>query len=176
MEAGANFQEARDGAANVHAALGRAGDTAQDLQQRRFSGAVGADDADPFALRDLELDILQRPEFGRKATCGFRPFQRPRRVVLLAGEARKLAAEQVAQRAFPGRGGLVDHVALAEPGGADGVAHEWMSGRCSDDIGERRFETAEQADPKHQRCCGESHSDQDRRWIDQVGGAEMHQR
>ena len=62
MEAGADLQQARHAAADFDAALGRRGDAGKDLEQRRFAGAVAADDADDLAPLDLEGDVLQRPE------------------------------------------------------------------------------------------------------------------
>ena len=63
MKPGADFEQARDPAAQRDPARGRLGDARQDLEQRRFAGAVAADDAEDLALLHLEADILQRPEF-----------------------------------------------------------------------------------------------------------------
>ena len=48
---------------STDASFGRLGDAAEDLQQRAFAGAVAPDDAENFALFDLEAHVLQRPEF-----------------------------------------------------------------------------------------------------------------
>src|SRR5690606_28838772 len=40
-------------------------DAAQDLHQRRFAGAVLADEADDFAGTDLDRDVLQRMHAGK---------------------------------------------------------------------------------------------------------------
>ena len=63
MKAGADFEQARDPAAQDRASARRLGDPAQNLQQRRFAGAVASDDAEHLAALDLEAHILQRPEF-----------------------------------------------------------------------------------------------------------------
>ena len=46
MEAGADFEQAADAAAELDPAGGRLGDAGQELEQRRFAGAVAADDAE----------------------------------------------------------------------------------------------------------------------------------
>ena len=48
---------------NRDTSFGGFGDAAQDLQQRAFAGTVTANDAENFALLDLEAHILERPEF-----------------------------------------------------------------------------------------------------------------
>ena len=50
MKAGADFQQARDAAAQGDAPGGRLGDAAEDLEQRALAGAVAADDAEDLAL------------------------------------------------------------------------------------------------------------------------------
>ena len=62
VKAGADFEQARDAALDRDLAFGRLGDAGEDLQQRRFAGAVAADDAEHLAALDLEADILERPE------------------------------------------------------------------------------------------------------------------
>ena len=49
VEAGADFEQAADAAAEVDAAGGRLGDAAEDFEQRDLAGAVAADDADDLA-------------------------------------------------------------------------------------------------------------------------------
>ena len=63
MKPGADFEQARDAAAQCDPARSRLGDAREDLEQGRFAGAVAADDAEDLALLDLEADILERPEF-----------------------------------------------------------------------------------------------------------------
>jgi len=43
-------------------AFGRFGDAAEDFEQRTLAGPVAADDAEGFALLDLEGNIAQGPE------------------------------------------------------------------------------------------------------------------
>ena len=49
VEAGADFEQARDAAPQLDAAARRLGDAAQDLEQRALAGAVAADDAEHLA-------------------------------------------------------------------------------------------------------------------------------
>ena len=63
MEAGADLEQARNASPQRDPPLRRLGDAAQNLEQRAFSGAVAADDAENLALLDLEAHILERPEF-----------------------------------------------------------------------------------------------------------------
>src|SRR5437667_175491 len=49
VKAGADFEQAADAAAELDAAFGGRGDSADDLEERGFAGAIGADDADDFA-------------------------------------------------------------------------------------------------------------------------------
>src|SRR5262249_47029703 len=54
-------EQADNAAAQLGAAGGRLDDAAEDLEQRRFAGAVAADQADHLAGLDLEADVLQGP-------------------------------------------------------------------------------------------------------------------
>src|SRR5262249_9730875 len=62
MEAGADFQKAADTAVDFDMTGRPLGNLAEDLQQRAFSRAVAADDADDSGGLHLEGDILQGPE------------------------------------------------------------------------------------------------------------------
>ena len=70
MEAGPHFEQAADAAADLDAALGGVGDLGEDLEQGALARAVAANDANDFAGRDIERNILESPDgvgFGR--TC-----------------------------------------------------------------------------------------------------------
>src|SRR5580700_4843427 len=62
MKPGADLEHAGDTAGELDAPLVGLGNAADDLEQRRFAGAVAADDADDFAALDLEGDVLERPK------------------------------------------------------------------------------------------------------------------
>ena len=70
MEAGADFEEAADASVNFGAAFGGASDAGKDFQQRAFACAVAANEADDFALTDLEIDVLERPDEARTSVGG----------------------------------------------------------------------------------------------------------
>jgi len=42
--------------------FGRFGDARENFQQRRFAGAIDADDAETFARNDVEIDSAKSPE------------------------------------------------------------------------------------------------------------------
>src|SRR5438094_7302021 len=62
VEAGADFEQTADAAGDLDLALGRLGDTREDLEQRALAGAVAADDTDHFAAVHVEAHVLQGPE------------------------------------------------------------------------------------------------------------------
>jgi hypothetical protein len=62
VEAGPDFEQAGDAAANAGAALGRLCDATQELEQGRFSGAISADDSERLATLDLEGYVPKRPK------------------------------------------------------------------------------------------------------------------
>src|SRR4029078_13335481 len=62
VESGADFQQARDAAAQCDSAQGGLGDPREDLKQGAFAGAIAADYAEYLALMDLEADIVEGPE------------------------------------------------------------------------------------------------------------------
>src|SRR6185369_17045226 len=62
IEAGAEFQKCGDAPARHYATRGRLQDAADDLQQGALAAAVGAYQAQHFALLYLEADVLERPE------------------------------------------------------------------------------------------------------------------
>ena len=84
MKAGADFEEAADASVNFGVAFGGAGDAGEDFQQRAFAGAVAADEADDFALMDLEIDVFERPDEARTSVGGDVPASAALRS--LAGE------------------------------------------------------------------------------------------
>ena len=62
VEAGADLQQGGDPAADLHAPGSRLGDPREDLQQGRLPGSVAADDSHHFPARDLERDVVERPD------------------------------------------------------------------------------------------------------------------
>jgi hypothetical protein len=62
MESGADFQEARDPAAQFDPAFRWFADPRQQFQQRAFAGPVLPDDADDLPRLHVERDVPQRPE------------------------------------------------------------------------------------------------------------------
>src|SRR5262245_60666599 len=63
VETGSDFQQARNPGAKQDPALAWLDNPAEYLQQRALPSTVAANDAEYFALLDLEAYILQRPEF-----------------------------------------------------------------------------------------------------------------
>jgi len=59
----ANLQQAGGPPIDGYAAGGRFGDATEDLEQSGFSCVVAADDAHAVPLLDLEVDVLECPEF-----------------------------------------------------------------------------------------------------------------
>src|SRR5277367_105526 len=62
MKARADFQQAADAAVNFGKPGGGPRDAGEQFQERGFSGAVAADEADYFTLLHVERDVAQRPE------------------------------------------------------------------------------------------------------------------
>ena len=62
MKAGANIEKASYFSVQLGAASGGFDNPREYFEQRRFSGAVGPDDAHNLSRVDLEIDVLQRPE------------------------------------------------------------------------------------------------------------------
>ena len=62
VEARADLEQAGDASAGADRAHGRASDLTEEFQERRFAGAVLADDAYDVALLDTEVDIAERPD------------------------------------------------------------------------------------------------------------------
>src|SRR6266480_7843970 len=62
VETGADFQQAGDSPFETDASRGRFGNPAQNLQQRRFTRAVLADDANHLTFLHLKKYLAQRPE------------------------------------------------------------------------------------------------------------------
>ena len=62
VKPGAHFQETRHSSCNGNPTLSGIGNAAENFQERRFAGAIAADDANAVAAQDLERHILERPE------------------------------------------------------------------------------------------------------------------
>jgi hypothetical protein len=62
IESGTKFEERNHAAVADHAPLGRPGDARDDLEQRRFSRAVRADDSEDRAVWNRERHVTERPE------------------------------------------------------------------------------------------------------------------
>ena len=71
VKAGADFQQAGHAALDQRAAFGRLGDPREDLEQRRFAGAVASDDADDLAVAESRNSRRAAPRFPRG--CRLRP-------------------------------------------------------------------------------------------------------
>jgi hypothetical protein len=63
IESGAEFQQRGDAASRFNGSAGRRKRPADDLQQGGLARPVATDDADGFALPDLEGNVVQRTEF-----------------------------------------------------------------------------------------------------------------
>ena len=90
MKTGADFEQAADPSAEFNFAGGRPGDARKNFQQCRFAGAVVTDDADQFALADLQIDVVERPQ-NLSAVTAFEPSERRRHDI-----ANRLAESHVA--------------------------------------------------------------------------------
>jgi hypothetical protein len=62
MKSRPNPKKACDAPPQQNLSLGRLRDTAQDLEKRALSSAVGANDTNNLTLLDLEAHVLERPE------------------------------------------------------------------------------------------------------------------
>jgi hypothetical protein len=114
MEAGADLEKAGDAALDIDASGGGLGDAAEDLQEGRFARAVATDDADDFARRDVEGDILECPEIlrGGGGLAALFPAQGAKG----AGEFfLKNVPQTVVMRVL-----VVERVTLSETGGFNG--------------------------------------------------------
>ena len=69
IESGADFQKAPHAAIEIHFAMSHLRDPGQNLQQRAFSGAVSADEAEHFAASNVEGDVPKRPEVLARRPC-----------------------------------------------------------------------------------------------------------
>ena len=68
-------------------------DAADELEQRRFSGAIRADDTEAAASLDLEIDVLQCPVLSMMRTPS-EELEHPSTVVLVDAEALAHAASR----------------------------------------------------------------------------------
>src|SRR5439155_5819344 len=62
METGADFEKAAHAPIHLRATRRWLGDSGENLQQRAFARAVPADNAEHFAVFDLEGDVFQGPD------------------------------------------------------------------------------------------------------------------
>jgi hypothetical protein len=62
VEARPDLEERPDTAADARLAVRRLGDAREDLEQRRLAGPVAPDDAEDVAARDVERDVVERPQ------------------------------------------------------------------------------------------------------------------
>ena len=62
VKTGADFQQTSDAAVQLNSAGGGFGDSGNDLEQRRLSGAVSTDNTQNLAVFDFKADILQCPQ------------------------------------------------------------------------------------------------------------------
>src|SRR3989338_3535449 len=91
-KASADLKERRDAPAQYRFSFSGGRDAGQDLEERRFSRAVRADNADDLALHDVERYILKRPElfFPRRVAA-------PHLILEHMQRMQKCPGEQVAQ-------------------------------------------------------------------------------
>jgi hypothetical protein len=105
VEAGADFEQAADPPVQFDLAGGRFGDPRENFEERRFAGAVAADNAHDLPVIDLEVQVLERPE-GSGSLARWRLAQPPHRP---AGGARQAVAQRQVSLA------VAEAVALAQP-------------------------------------------------------------
>src|SRR5262249_44125983 len=100
MEAGADFEKRTDASVNFGPAGGRSGNSGQDLQERRFAGAVAADEAEDFAFTDVERDVFEGVErlVAGTAEDGKRGFDGAFESVPEAGIGVEAAAVELGER------------------------------------------------------------------------------
>src|SRR5258705_12381163 len=103
MKAGAELDERRDASVHGDRAASRLENAGDDLQQRRLSRAVAADDAERLPPVNSERDVVQRrhTRLGRQLEIALeqRAFER--------GELRFAPPEAIALRDMRGRDGEV---------------------------------------------------------------------
>src|SRR5205085_3123151 len=76
MEPDPDLEQRADAAVDVRVAVRRLRDPRENLQQRRLSGAVSADDAHHLARHDFERDVAKGPD-QLSADDARRPTRRP---------------------------------------------------------------------------------------------------
>src|SRR6185369_8557930 len=129
MKPCADFQQRTHTSVNLRAPASRFRDPRENLQQRALACAVPADDADYFAGRDLERDIVERPNVTIMISVGL-----PVAVARHAREASKRSRGSVANHVAQ-RGVLflccADAILLAQSLATNGeVRHQTMSANC----------------------------------------------
>ena len=129
-------QQARDPAVDLDRPRGRRDDPGEDLEQRALAGAVRADDGERLAVDELEADVAERPEVvGRLARLS--RFTNERwRVVLRVNRRLYLTPSAAATS-------IADRRVRARIDRRRGCA-ELVSGRPSQDLGERRLDPLEE--------------------------------
>src|SRR4051812_30743640 len=70
VKADADFEQRSHTAAHLHFSIGRLGDPRKDLQEGAFARSIAADNADHFASRDPEGDVLKSPDRWRGSAHG----------------------------------------------------------------------------------------------------------
>jgi hypothetical protein len=68
MKARSDFQQAGNTTVQLNASGARFGDARKDLQQRRFTRSIAADDREYFSGSYLKTDIIQGYQSFRRAT------------------------------------------------------------------------------------------------------------
>src|SRR5439155_20461742 len=102
---------------DLGAPFGGSGYAGENLEQGGLAGAVAADDADDFALTDLEGNVLQRPDVPRPVV----------RIRSVGAEQSPGGSERAPENVAQGQIALAlsDAVALAQAVGANGnVRHQ----------------------------------------------------
>src|SRR5438128_340018 len=69
MKSGADLKKRSDSSANADLSLGWIGYSRKDLEQRRLSSAIPADDAEDFAALDSKADAFECPEVFARHLC-----------------------------------------------------------------------------------------------------------
>src|SRR5690606_2430786 len=103
VEARAELEQRSDAAFDVDFAVRRLRDPGEELEQRALARAVLADDADGAALRDVQVDVAQRPELAATFLAG--QDEIPQAVARLVVELVRLRNALGDDRTRPGRGG-----------------------------------------------------------------------
>ena len=160
MKAGADFEQARDPAAQNRTPSGRLGDPAQDFQQRDLPAPLRPMMPSTSPRLTSKAHIPQGPEF--LDLVALHDLPAAKKVDRLARKVASLARDDVAQRRVPfALGGLMsDQIALREIlGDDDDVGHGLDEQRRSDQIGKALFHLPELADAQPQEKAGDTEAE-----------------